>query len=94
MKINDGHGSYEERVIYIHVPSLKEPQEKQKQKEEIKGFKKETSLTVMKGENETIDLRNIVHMEALLDNDERHGWVDDFGSGRHICCSREGFKET
>ena len=59
-----------------------------------KGFKKETSLTLMKGEKEIIDLHKIVYMDVILDGYERLGWVIYSGFRRHIYYSREGFKET
>ena len=42
-------------------------------KKKRKGFKKETLLTLMKGEKEIIDFGSIVHVYVILDDDERLG---------------------
>ena len=47
----------------------------------------------MKGERDKIDVCHLAHVDVILDDDERLGWVIDSCSWRQICCSREGFKE-
>ena len=55
-------------------------------------FKKETSLTLMKGEKEIISVCDLAHMNVILDNDERPGWIFDSSFGRHIYIGQDRFQ--
>ena len=56
-----------------------------------KRFKKETSLALMKGGKEIIDVHQLTHMDVILEDDVRPRV--DSSYGRHIYCLRKGFKE-
>ena len=58
-----------------------------------KSFKKETSLVLVNGEKETIYVHHLSHVDLILDDDERPGWIIDSSSRRNSFCSRGGFKE-
>ena len=67
--------------IFVALRNLKTNKERKMKR---KGFKKETLLTLMKGEKEIIDVPNIVHMDVILNDDERPRWIIDFSLGRHL----------
>ena len=35
-----------------------------------------------------------VHANSILEEDDTRGWIVNSGAGRHVCSSRQDFKET